>query len=110
MIKVKWVEEEAVALFNLYFKEGINASEKQIVYLSEVYRNRARLLGIRSDEKYRNVHGLKMQLACIHYVVTVGHEGMSNASKLFYATYEMYLHDRERFDMILKDFIEKYGI
>lgn len=110
MIKVRWAEEEAVALFDLYYREGLNAPIEQILQLSQVYRNRAAQLGITIDEKFRNTHGLKMQLACIHYVVTDGCEGMSNASKLFYKTYEMYLQDRKRFDTILRNFYEKYDV
>lgn len=108
MIKVRWTEEEAVALFDLYFREGMNAPIEQIVHLSQIYRKRAECLGLVIDEKFRNVSGLKMQLACIHYVVTEGREGMSNASKLFYKTYEMYLRDKKRYLSILTSFYESY--
>ncbi len=109
MIRVKWAEEEAIALFDLYFREGMNAPIEQIVHLSQIYRKRADDLGLVIDEKFRNVSGLKMQLACIHYVVTEGREGMPNASKLFYKTYELYLQNQERYQAILRSFYKKYN-
>lgn len=109
VIKVKWTEEEAIALFDLYFREGMNAPIEHIIHLSHIYQNRATKLGLNIDDKFRNISGLKMQLACIHYVVTDGCEGMSNASKLFYRIYDMYRQNRDRYDMILGQFYEKYG-
>lgn len=112
MIKVHWELEEAVALFDIYLKNGesLNVSEDILVNLRDMYIKRARNNGIIIDEKFRNLSGLKMQLACIHYVVTSGKEGMSNASKLFYDTYELYKNDAEKFQQILKDFYKKYSI
>lgn len=110
MARVTWAEEEAVALFNLYFQEGMNAPIEKIVHLSQIYRKRAEDLGMAIDEKFRNVSGLKMQLACIQYVVTGGREGMPNASKLFYKTYELFLRDPEKYRAILNSFYEKYDV
>lgn len=72
MIKVHWELEEAVALFDIYFKNGgsLNISEDMLVNLRDMYIKRARNNGIIIDEKFRNLSGLKMQLGCIHYVVT----------------------------------------
>ena len=60
------------------------------------------------DEKFRNLNGLKMQIGCIHYVVTEGKSGLSGASKLFYKTYELLKNDPDRFQKIADDFREKY--
>lgn len=35
-------------------------------------RCRENRLGLVVDEKFRNLNGLKMQIGCIHYVVTEG--------------------------------------
>lgn len=112
MIKVKWELEEAVVLFDAYFKNGgnLNLSEDTFGSLTDMYIKRAQDNGIIIDEKFRNLSGLKIQLACIHYVVTSGKEGMSNASKLFYDTYELYKNDAEKFQQILKEFYRKYSI
>ena len=110
MIRVPWSEEEAVALFDLYFREGVNASLEEINRLSLIYNARARRLGLTIDEKFRNVHGIKMQLGCVHYIVTDGHEGISNASKLFYKIYSMYRDNHDRYDQLLEDFFLKYKL
>ena len=110
MIKVKWELEEAVALVDLYFRNGqsIDVSIEHLESLSQLYVKRANTLGLSIDEKFRNIAGLKIQLACIHYVATNGKEGMSNASKLFYQTCDLYREDPKRFNTILRSFYEKY--
>ena len=60
------------------------------------------------DDKFRNLSGMKMQLGCIHYVVTGGKEGMSGASNLFYKTYDLYKNEPTRFQSICDDFYKKY--
>lgn len=112
MIKVRWELEEAVALFDVYFRNGrsLNISEDILENLTEMYIRRAKDNGITIDEKFRNLPGLKMQLGCVHYVVTSGKEGMSNASKLFYDTYELYKKDAGKFQQILKEFYRKYAV
>ena len=110
MIKVPWQLEEAVALFDLYFKSGskLSVPAEKINELSLIYRRRAEQLGMIVDDKFRNVSGLRMQLGCIHYVVTDGAKGMSGASKLFYETYELYKVQPEIFNMILNEFNFRY--
>lgn len=112
MIKVKWELEEAVALFDVYFNNAgnLNVSEDILTRLTEMYIKRANIKGILIDEKFRNISGLRMQLGCIHYVVTSGNEGMSNASKLFYDTYELYNSEPDKFQQILKEFNEQYSV
>lgn len=88
----------------------MNLSEDTLGSLTDMYIKRAKNNGIIIDEKFRNLSGLKIQLACIHYVVTSGKEGMSNASKLFHDTYELYKNDAEKFQQILKEFYRKYSI
>ena len=66
------------------------------------------MLGIAVDEKYRNLAGLRLQLGCVHYVVTDGAEGMSSVSHLFRETCELYQTDPVRFRQIRDEFYEKY--
>lgn len=110
MIRVPWDLEEAVALYDLYFRNGksISPPMKELQQLSEQLNRRARILGIRVDEKFRNISGLKMQLGCIRYVATDGKQGMSNANKLFYKTFDLYKNDPEQYNSILRKFREKY--
>ena len=111
MKRVKWELEEAVALFDLYFKNGSNLSvdDEALYSLSRLYQRRAKLLNLDIDSKFRNVSGLRLQLGCVHYVVTGGREGMSNASRLFYQTYELYLTDPGKFTSICDMFYRKYS-
>lgn len=111
VIKVKWELEEAVALFDLYFRFGrcLNVPKDEIKNLSFIYIKRAKRLGLHIDDKFRNEAGLSIQVACVHYVVTNGAEGMSNASKLFYDTYKLYHEEPDKFNLILCDFYKKYA-
>ena len=106
MKRVKWELEEAVALFDLYFKNGsnLNVDNEALLSLSRIYQNRAKWLKLDTDSKFRNLSGLRLQLGCVHYVVTDGKEGMSNTSRLFFQTYELYLTDPDRFRSICDEF------
>lgn len=112
MNRIKWELEEAVVLFELYFGEGqtLSVPIEKLEHLSRLFFNRACTLGLEVDEKYRNVSGLKLQLACVHYVVTGGRSGMANVSKLFCDTYDLYLNDKDRYNAVLNAFHAKYGV
>lgn len=111
MSRINWELEEAVALFDTYFKAGatLNIENETLVDLSGKYKKRATEKGLAVDEKFRNLNGLKMQIGCIHYVVTEGREGFSNASRLFYKTYELFRSEPEKFHAIAEDFYRKYN-
>lgn len=111
MIRISWDLEEAVALYDLYFRncQSISPPINELRQLSAQLNRRAGILGINVEEKFRNISGLKMQLACIQYVVTNGERGMSNANKLFYKTFELYQNDPERYSRILEEFRMKYA-
>lgn len=106
MIKINWSVEEAVALFYFYFN-GLT-SKNDLKKLSAAYKKRAVMLGIQTDDKFRNINGLSMQLGCITYIVTDGKHGFSSASKLFYETYHLYKTSPEVFYRIFKEFNDKY--
>ena len=63
MIRVRWELEEAVALMNLYFRYGatLGVPNDELLKLSQIYRNRANILGLNVDDKFRNLSGMKMQ-------------------------------------------------
>ena len=110
MNRVKWELEEAVALFDLYLKNGASLSvpEEKLLEISKAYRKRAEQMKLPIDEKFRNLNGLKMQIGCIHFVVTGGQSGLSGASHLFYRTYDLYKEDPIEFQKLADDFYEKY--
>lgn len=112
MKRVCWDLEEAVVLFDLYFRNGkhLDIPEEDIARLSQILIIRGQRLGWHINEKFRNISGLRLQLACIHFVVTDGAEGMANASKLFYETYDLIQNQPDRFEDILHKFYQKYTI
>lgn len=109
MLKVKWDIEEAVALYSLYIQCKIPIPKDRLKKLSLVLNNRANILGITVDEKFRNTAGLAMQASCIEYVVTNGEKGLSNSNKLFYQTHKLFTEQPEKFNASLNEFIKKYG-
>lgn len=85
MKRVCWNLEEAVALFDLYLSVGkhLDIPEKDVARLSQILIVRGQQLGWNIDEKFRNISGLRLQLACIHFVVTNGTEGMAMQASCF---------------------------
>ena len=112
MIRVRWDLEEAVVLFDLYLRFGntLKIPEDEIDKLSQLYNKRAHKLGLKTDEKFRNVAGLRMQLACFHYIVTDGREGLSSYSKLFDETYKLYCLEPDKFKRIAVNFYNEYDL
>ena len=111
MKKVNWSEEEAVALIDLYYRQGQMCSvpREYVQELSRLYNHRGKILGLDIDEKFRNVSGLNMQIACVHYVATDGKAGLSGGSKVFYQMNKLYKSNPLQFQSILDDFYKKYG-
>ena len=110
MLKVKWDLEEAVALYDLYRQTGctLNVPKKELENLSIIFRKRSKMLGLKVDDKFRNLSGLRMQIGCIHYVVTDGREGLSNTGTLFYQVDDLFHTKPEIYRMILNEFYQKY--
>lgn len=111
MKNISWDIEEAVALYALYFNNYVTGSITDECYmnLSDKLNRRAKILGLNVSNTFRNLNGLKMQIQCIHHVVTDGNEGLANTSKLFYDVYEMYKNNHQQFCSILNDFNLKYS-
>ena len=83
--KIPWDMEEMVALVDLYhrYENGmISNLSKELYDLSKCLINRADLLMITHDEKYRNVNGINMIFQNIRYVDTNGKTGLSSAWNL----------------------------
>ena len=111
MIKIKWDLPEAVVLLDALLENWGRTSvpDTKLLELSEMYKRKATAAGISYDEKYRNLVGLKMQLACLQFIVSDGHVGMPNAAKVFYEAYELFQRDPESFKSIKQDFYFQYG-
>lgn len=110
MAKIYWELEEAVALIDLYIQNGSmpNISDEKLAELSCIYSKRAQKLGFPANSKFRNLAGLRMQLSCIHYVVTGGREGMSNASQVFYQAWALFKSKPDNFRQTLNRFYSLY--
>lgn len=110
MIKVKWDLEEAIALYDVYLKskQKLDVDEKNLKNLSNVLKKRAKIKGFKIDDKFRNLTGLSMQIRCIHFVVTNGKEGLSNASHIFYEANDLYRDKPDIFYKVLDEFYSKY--
>lgn len=111
MKKIKWDLSEAVVLLDVLLENWGRTSvpEEKLLELSEMYKRKATANGLCFDEKFRNLAGLKMQLACLQFVVSEGRAGMPNAAKVFHDAYELCLRNPEEFKKIKEDFLSQYG-
>lgn len=112
MKKIPWDMEEMVVLVDLYYRYEngmISNLSKELYDLSKCLINRADLLMITHDEKYRNVNGINMIFQNIRYVDTNGKTGLSSASQLVYDVVNLYRTDRKQFNQILNQFNFNYN-
>lgn len=111
MKKIKWDLPEAVVLLDVLLENWgrTSVSDEKLLELSEMYKRKATANGVNFDEKYRNLAGLKMQLACLQFVVSEGHVGMPNAAKVFHDAYALFQRDPEEFKKIKDNFLSQYG-
>ena len=111
MIRIKWALEEMVAMVDLYFRNKaglIDDMEIEYVMLSDALIKRADSLGVKHDEKYRNINGMKMIYQNVRFVDTNGQDGLSSKSKMVKNAVTLYRTDKVRFDEILAEFQKKY--
>lgn len=101
-----WELEEAVALFEMYFRGTTTNADLEL--LSKALKRRAHKNGIIVSTTFRNLNGLKMQLGCILYVVSDGKHGFHGASKLFFDTYDLYQNNKREFYNIWDNFSKNY--
>lgn len=111
MLRVKWNDEEMVALVAIYMQnKGATGQDvdTQLKELSQALNRRADALSIEHDTKFRNLNGLHKQYENLRYLETDGKKGLSSASALMTDVLEMYQKDRETFDQIQKIFWKKF--
>lgn len=111
MIKVSWDVEELVALIDVYRKSESKSSEQveaELLALSNAFVVRAQRLGIEHDEKYRNLNGMKMMFQNVAFIASGGEHGMSAVSASMKKVYELLTTSPEVFELILKEFTERY--
>ena len=105
-IRIKWDRYEVALLFSAYERvaEGSDIN-MEAAKLSETLRNLAVRRGVTIDDTYRNVNGMKMQLANVQYVFTDGKRGLSGASAKIRQMYELYRTNPEEYQDILEEAI-----
>ncbi len=111
MVKVNWDVEDLVALVDVYRKsqgKTMEQIELELLALSKAFLVRAERLGIEHDEKYRNMNGMKMMFQNVVYIATNGESGMSSVSSSMRKVYDMLASSPEVFELILKEFIQRY--
>ena len=113
MIKVNWDVEEFVALIDVYRRSHGKSSaqiENELKDLSRKLVNRAEILGIAHDEKFRNLNGMKLMFQNVVYIATNGKTGMSCTSAGMKKTYALLQSSPESFELILDEFNRRYAI
>ena len=105
-IRVPWDCYEVALLFSTYERvaDGADCST-EAARLSETLRALARRRGVSIDGTYRNVNGMKMQLANVQYLFTDGQKGLSGASAMIRQMYDLYKTNPADYQSVLKEAI-----
>lgn len=108
--RIPWSQHEVALLFDAYLRAAKGADLQQTAaQLSVTLRGMAERAGVDIDETYRNVNGIKMQLANVQYLFTGGVKGLSGASGMIRQMYEQYQADPSKYQSILKEAILMTG-
>ncbi len=110
--KVPWDRHEAILLLEAFLtaQEGFISEKEAHIYISAVLRQKAILKGLRFDEKFRNVNGVRMQMDGLKYIYKQGASGMSHSNKLFTEVLNLYANSREDYRILLKEANELSGL
>ena len=108
--RIQWNQHEVALLIDAYLKVTKGADLGQTAEgLSLTLRKLAMQAGQTIDDTYRNVNGMKMQLANVQYLFTDGERGLSGASSMIRQMYELYKTDPAEYQTILKEAIRLTG-
>ena len=101
-VRIAWDQYEVALLIDAYLRIESGANPDEVAAsLSKTLRTLAQNRGIAIDETYRNVNGMKMQLADVRYLFTGGRSGLTGASDLMRHMHYLYVYGRAAFDSIL---------
>lgn len=102
--RISWDRYEVALLLSSYERvAGGSDINTEAARLSITLRNLATRRGVLIDETYRNVNGMKMQLANVQYLFTDGKKGLSGASAMIRQMYELYTTNLTEYQMILEE-------
>ena len=103
-IRIPWDRYEVALLFCAYERVASGADiNEEARKLSGTLRVLASKRGFSIDDTFRNIAGMKMQLANVQYVFTDGKKGLSGASTMIRLMYEIYRNDPAEYQIILKE-------
>lgn len=105
--------EESLLLIDLYLKtKDVSSQIKEplIMNFSLFLNKRATLLGYETDEKFRNIAGIKLQLQNITYLITNGQKGLPCSTKMFVEAVKLYNCDKAAFQSSLSGVFDKYNL
>ena len=109
-MRIKWDRHEVALLFAAYeHVAGGSDIEIEATQLSKALRNLAIRRRVSIDDTYRNINGMKMQLANVQYLFTNGEKGLSGASALIRQMFELYQTNQAEYQTILKEAIHMTG-
>ncbi len=102
-VRIPWDRYEVALLFSAYERvaDGADISQ-EAVRLSETLRALAIRRGASVDDTYRNINGMKMQLANVQYLFSDGQKGLYGASAMTRQMYELYKANHAEYQIILK--------
>ncbi len=105
-VRIPWDRYEVALLFSAHERvaDGADISQ-EAARLSETLRALAIRRGASIDDTYRNVNGMKMQLANVQYLFSDGQKGLSGASAMIRQMYELYKANHAEYQIILKEAI-----
>lgn len=108
-----WEHEEELLLIDLY-NYTINHNENEISIaieeLSYVLNKRAKELGYKTEETFRNTTGIKMKLLNIEYLASNEKYGLSAYSKMDEKCYKYFLNKPNDFESEVILIKRKYAI
>lgn len=104
-IRIPWDEQETAILISACEDYNLDKISKKaaIETVSKKLRQRAINRGLTIDSIFRNENGITMQFMLINELITNEKSGLRGASKLFVRMVEMYKHDTDKFEKILKE-------
>lgn len=109
-VRIPWNQHEVALLIDAYLRIAKGADLGQTAeWLSRTLRRLAMQSGQQVDDTFRNVNGMKMQLANVQYLFTDGQRGLSGASAMIRQMYGLYKSNPAEYQTVLKEAIRLTG-
>ena len=103
---MNWEFDEELFLLELFENtRNCSAREKdlKIQELSNLLNERASLLGLQTDETFRNFIGIRMKLLNIEYIASNGEYGLENYSSLDLKVYTLFSENYDQYKVNLEN-------